>query len=41
MNETDYPLKGFDFMVLNNPEFKEDSVIEEIITPILKGLGAN
>ena len=33
------PLDGFDFKVLNDPEFKEDAVREEIITPIVKALG--
>lgn len=33
------PLAGFDFSLLDNPEFKEDSVREEIILPILKALG--
>ncbi len=32
-------LEGFDFTLLNNPEFQEDSVREEIILPIIKGLG--
>jgi hypothetical protein len=32
-------LQGFDFSVLNDPNFKEDSVREEIILPILRGLG--
>jgi len=32
-------LEGFDFSVLSNPEFGEDSVREEIILPIIKGLG--
>jgi hypothetical protein len=32
-------LEGFDFNLLNHPEFKEDSVREEIIVPIIKGLG--
>lgn len=32
-------LDGFDFSLLDNPEFKEDSVREEIILPIIKGLG--
>jgi hypothetical protein len=32
-------LDGFDFNLLKNPEFKEDSVREEIILPIIKGLG--
>ncbi|MBN1769304.1 MAG: type I restriction enzyme HsdR N-terminal domain-containing protein [Prolixibacteraceae bacterium] len=32
-------LEGFDFRLLNDPEFKEDSVREEIIVPIIKGLG--
>lgn len=31
--------KDFDFQLLNNPEFKEDAVREELINPILKGLG--
>ncbi|RKQ42759.1 type I restriction and modification enzyme subunit R-like protein [Roseivirga pacifica] len=33
------PLEGFDFELLNAPEFKEDSVREEIIVPIIKELG--
>ncbi len=33
------PIEGFDFQVLNDPDFKEDSVREEIILPILKALG--
>ncbi|MFZ4402110.1 MAG: hypothetical protein ACOYO1_18920 [Bacteroidales bacterium] len=32
-------LEGFDFKLLDNPEFKEDSVREEIIVPIIRGLG--
>jgi hypothetical protein len=32
-------LKNFDFDILDDPEFKEDSVREEIIVPIIKGLG--
>ncbi len=32
-------LEGFDFRLLNDPEFKEDAVREEIIVPIIKGLG--
>lgn len=32
-------LEGFNFELLNSPEFKEDSVREEIILPIIKGLG--
>ncbi|GEP52789.1 hypothetical protein FNO01nite_34610 [Flavobacterium noncentrifugens] len=32
-------LENFDFDLLNHPEFKEDSVREEIIFPIIKGLG--
>lgn len=31
--------ENFDFKVLNDPEFKEDAVREEIITPLLKELG--
>ena len=34
-------LKDFDFSLLDDPEFKEDSVREEIISPILKKLGYN
>lgn len=30
---------GFDFKILDDPEFLEDSVREEIIAPILRGLG--
>ena len=33
------PLEGFDFELLNNSEFKEDSVREEIVLPIIKALG--
>lgn len=33
------PIEGFDFQALNDPDFKEDSVREEIISPILKALG--
>ncbi|MDH1107118.1 type I restriction enzyme HsdR N-terminal domain-containing protein [Pseudomonas otitidis] len=33
------PIEGFDLQVLNDPDFKEDSVREEIIFPILKALG--
>ena len=32
-------LEEFNFDLLNHPEFKEDSVREEIIVPIIKGLG--
>lgn len=32
-------LNGFDFELLNSPNFKEDSVREEIILPIIKQLG--
>jgi hypothetical protein len=32
-------LKHFDFNLLGDPDFQEDSVREEIIVPILKGLG--
>jgi len=43
MNEVHFsaPLKGFDYKVLDDPEFKEDAVREEIITPILKALKYN
>jgi hypothetical protein len=33
------PLEGVDYSVLGDPDFKEDSVREEIISPILKSLG--
>ncbi|MFH6983650.1 hypothetical protein [Marinoscillum luteum] len=33
------PLEGFDFELLNDSEFKEDSVREEIILPIIRELG--
>lgn len=41
MRKTELPniLKNFDFDLLDDPEFKEDSVREEIIVPIIKGLG--
>jgi hypothetical protein len=32
-------LEGFDFGLLDNPEFMEDSVREELVVPIIKGLG--
>lgn len=32
-------LEGFNFSLLDNPEFKEDAVREEIVVPIIKGLG--
>jgi hypothetical protein len=32
-------LEGFNFDLLNDPNFKEDSVREEIIVPIIRGLG--
>ena len=32
-------LEGFNFDLLDNPEFQEDSVREEIVVPIIKGLG--
>jgi hypothetical protein len=32
-------LSGFDFSLLEDPDFQEDSVREEIIVPILRGLG--
>lgn len=32
-------LENFNFDILNNPEFKEDSVREELILPLIKGLG--
>jgi len=32
-------LGAFDFRTLHDPEFREDSVREEIIAPILRGLG--
>ena len=33
------PLEGFDYSVLKDPEYLEDSVREDIITPLLKALG--
>jgi len=30
---------GFDFSLLDSPDFKEDSVREELILPMLKELG--
>lgn len=30
-------LEHFDYRLLENPEFKEDSVREEIVLPIIKG----
>jgi len=33
------PLRGFDFSLLDSADFKEDSVREEIIMPILRALG--
>lgn len=35
------PLSDFDFSALDNPEFMEDSVREEILAPLLKALGYN
>ncbi len=32
-------LESFDFRLLENPEFQEDSVREEIVVPLVKGLG--
>ncbi len=37
--ELDNVLKTFNFGLLDNSEFKEDSVREEIVLPIIKGLG--
>lgn len=31
--------ENFDFAVLNSPEYKEDAVREDILTPVLKKLG--
>ena len=33
------PIDGFEFGVLDDPDFKEDSVREEIIVPIVKAVG--
>jgi 16S rRNA G966 N2-methylase RsmD len=33
------PFTDFDFSLLDSPDFKEDSVREDIVTPILKALG--
>lgn len=35
----DVPLAGFDFHVLDDPEFKEDAVREEIVAPLVRALG--
>lgn len=39
LNLMDAPLADFNFNVLDDPEFKEDAVREEIIVPIIKALG--
>lgn len=41
MNHWLEELAKFDYEVLNNPEFKEDSVREEIVMPLIKALGYN
>lgn len=41
MNHWLEELVKFDYEGLNNPEFKEDSVREEIIVPLIKALGYN
>lgn len=33
------PLQRFDFGVLDDPEFKEDAVREEIVAPLVRALG--
>jgi len=33
------PLQDFDFSLLDSPGFKEDSVREEVILPLLKAIG--
>jgi hypothetical protein len=33
------PLQGFDFSLLDDPNFREDSVREEIVVPLLRALG--
>jgi|SRR5579863_3277129 len=38
-NEFFDPLRGFDYKVLEDYEFKEDAVREEVVFPILKSLG--
>jgi len=35
----DAPLAHFDFRILNDPEFKEDAVREEIVAPLVRALG--
>jgi len=35
------PLQDFDHKALDDPEFKEDSVREEILAPVLKALGSS
>jgi len=40
MSTTEFvPLQDFDFSVLESPDFKEDSVREEIVMPLLHALG--
>src|SRR5689334_10704831 len=34
-----HPLQHFDFNLLNDPDFREDSVREEIVVPLLGALG--
>jgi hypothetical protein len=33
------PLSNFDFSLLDSPDFKEDSVREDIVMPLLSALG--
>jgi hypothetical protein len=35
----DAPLRDFDFTILDDPEFKEDAVREEIVAPLVRALG--
>lgn len=40
MKEEEYnPLKGLNFSVLDDHEYKEDAVREDMISPIIKALG--
>jgi len=40
VSESKYnPIGDFDFRILDDPEFKEDAVREEILSPIIKALG--
>jgi hypothetical protein len=38
MSEVD-PFEAFDFEMLRDPDFREDSVREELVVPLLRALG--